>query len=210
MTVAIQRTSTSTQSSTSTDVSNIDANLHFSVSEALAKSRLLERVREYRRLSLEVASVNSDLSEQQLTNRANVMLQLKEASENFNALISPVDVVHLQVLQELKLEQILSKYYWHTLFLANNHPEQGKYELDSLCSKLLNAKYSLSVVGFDIVNSAVEIDADVHEEPNKERVVSSELPSISPEVLSVVSPKATRAATAHQSVDSDSSDVPLT
>jgi len=197
MTVAIQHSSGNTLPHDSAN--NINANLHFSVSEALTESKLLERVREFRRLSLEIASVNSDLSEQQLAHRANVMLQLKEASEQFNSLISPVDVVHMQVLQELKLEQILSKYYWHTLFLANNHPEQGKYELDSLCSKLLNAKYSLSVVGFDIVNSAVEIDADVYTDTDGQRTVTPELPSISPEVLSVVSPVATTTATAHES-----------
>jgi len=201
MTVAIQQTSNSTQVSDSNNASSINANLHFSVSEALQVSRLLERVREYRRLCLEVASINSELSEQQLAHRANIMLQLKEASEHFNTLISPVDAVHLQVLQELKLEQILSKYYWHTLFLANNHPEQGKYELDSLCSKLLNAKYSLSVVGFDIVNSAVEIDANVYADSDSRRANTTELPSITPEVMSVVSPNATTTITAHESVE---------
>ncbi len=197
MTVAIQPTSNSIQRGDSANT--INANLHFSVSDALTESKLLERVREYRRLSFEVSSVNSELSEQQLAHRAEIMLQLKDASEHFNALLSPVDVVHMQVLRQLKLEQILSKYYWHTLFLANNHPEQGKYELDSLCSKLLNAKYSLSVVGFDVVNSAVEIDADVYEDSDGKRLVKSELPSLSPEVLSAVTSNATQAVIAKRS-----------
>ena len=197
--MAIQHTSNSTQPSDSAPA--INANLHFSVSEALTESKLLERVREYRRLCLEVASINSDLSEQQLAQRADIMLQLKDASEHFNALLSPVDVVHMQVLKQLKLEQILSKYYWHTLFLANNHPEQGKYELDSLCSKLLNAKYSLSVVRFDVVNSAVEIDADVHEQSNHNRLVKTALPSLSTDVLSAVTSHAAEEVTAHESTD---------
>jgi len=182
-------------------VSNINANLHFSVSEALDESRLLECVREFRRLSLEVASINSDLSEQELARRADIMLQLKEASEHFNALLSPVDSLHLQVLKELKLERILSKYYWHSLFMANNYPEQGKYELDDLCSKLLNAKYSLSVVRFDIVNSAIEIDANEYDESDGQPVSKSTLPSISPEVMSVVSPNSSKTVQKHQSVN---------
>jgi len=199
MAVAIQNTSSSVQ--VQDNAGAINANLHFSVSEALTESKLLERVREYRRLSLDVSSVNSELSDEELNTRAHVMLQLKEAAEQFNTLISPVDVVHLQVLQELKLEQILSRYYWHTLFLANNHPEQGKYELDSLCSKLLNAKYSLSVVGFDIVNSAVEIDADIYTDADGQRITTPELPSISPEIFSVISPNPTTDITAHESGD---------
>ncbi len=201
MTVAIQHSSNSTQDQDSDSANTINANLHFSVSEALTESRLLERVREYRRLCLETTSMNSDLSEQQLADRADIMLQLKQASEHFNTLLSPVDVVHMQVLRQLKLEQILSKYYWYRLFLANNHPEQGKYELDSLCSKLLNAKYSLSVVGFDVVNSAVEIDADEYEESDGKHLVKTQLPSLSPEVLSAVTPKATQAKSANESAD---------
>lgn len=208
MTVAIQHGSNDTQESDS--VNPVNANLHFSVSEALTESRLLERVREYRRLCLEIDSVNSDLSDQQLAHRADIMLQLKQASEHFNALLSPVDVVHMQVLRQLKLEQILSKYYWHTLFLANNHPEQGKYELDSLCSKLLNAKYSLSVVGFDVVNSAVEIDADEYEEADGKPLVKTQLPTLSPEALSAVTPKPARAKTTNESREVNVPDSELT
>jgi len=199
MTGPVKRTSSSTKRHD--NASNINANLHYSVSEALTESRLLERVREFRRLSLEVASVNSDLSDQELAHRADIMLKLKEASEQFNALLSPVDMVHLQVLKELKLERILSKYYWHSLFMANNYPEQGKYELDDLCSKLLNAKYSLSVVRFDVVNSAIEIDANEYEESEGQRVTTSTLPSIPPEVMSVVSPNTNKAVPVSESVD---------
>jgi len=182
MTVAIRDASSSTQPDD--NVNAINANLHFTVSEALTESKLLECVREYRRLCLEIASVNSELSEQQLANRADIMLQLKDASEQFNTLLSPVDVVHMQVLRQLKLEQILSRYYWH-------------------------AKYSLSVVGFDVVNSAVEIDADVYTDPDGKRLVKTELPSISPEVLSAITPNSAPSVPANESVDASTSESTL-
>jgi len=67
----------------------------------------------------------------------------------------------------------------------------------------LNAKYSLSVVGFDVVNSAVEIDADACTDSEDRRLVKTELPSVSPEVLSAIAPNSVSSVSANVSDEAD-------
>lgn len=114
---------------------------HFSVTEALAVSNLLERVLAYRRAGRDSVVVRSELCEQrEIVTRAQCLLHLKKASQQFSALLTPIDVVRRRVLQELDLEQLLEPGYWDRLLLTHRKPKQQEPELDRLCSRLINAK----------------------------------------------------------------------
>jgi len=141
MAVATQQQTKDDQLYASTTVEGTDP--HLIVGRALSESRLLERVREFRRQSREYATVDGGLSELELSHKAQSMLTLKNASEQFQSMLAPADAEYKRILQQLELEQVLHSAYWHNLFLANSCSDQGKPELDQLCSRLLDAKYAL-------------------------------------------------------------------
>lgn len=123
----------------------IAATVDVSLASAFANSRLLECLLDFQDSGFFVESSSDNVIQLNSDKRAQAMLNVLNATENFSSLLSTDITSKRMALQSFNLGHLLSKRYWHSLLLSNQHPQEGKKELDDICTKLINATQLLSL-----------------------------------------------------------------